>query len=88
MCTQNYAIHTPSHDRGRDQEDGQRQGHFPKESGEIYFTRNKEKGLEKFDGKTAEFKPWRRRMTNYIVEESDSYAKLMEWARIQKSVIN
>ena len=27
-------------------------------------------------------------MTNYIVEENDSYAKLMEWARIQKIVIN
>ena len=27
-------------------------------------------------------------MTNYIVEENESYAKLMEWARIQKGVIN
>ena len=55
--TQNFAIHTPAHDRGGDHEDGQRQGHFPRDNGEIHFTRNKEKGLEKFDGKTAEFKP-------------------------------
>ena len=27
-------------------------------------------------------------MTNYIIEENASYAKLMEWARIQKDVIN
>ena len=33
-------------------------------------------------------KPWRRRMTNYISEENAAYTKLMEWARIQKDVIN
>ena len=27
-------------------------------------------------------------MTNYVTEENASYAKLMEWARIQKDVIN
>ena len=52
------------------------------------ITRNTENGLEKFDGKTAEFKPWRRRMTNYISEENPAYTRLMEWARIQKDVIN
>ena len=58
------------------------------ETGEIHFTRNKEKGLEKFDGRTAEFKPWRRWMINYISEENAAYTKLMEWARMQKGVIN
>ena len=76
---QQFPIHTPAQDRG---------GDVPRDNGDIHFTRNKEKGLEKFDGKTAEFKPWRRRMINYIVEENESYARLMEWARIQKIVIN
>ena len=59
---------------------------MPKNNGEIHFNRNKEKGLEKFDGKASEFKPWRRRMTNYISEEDTSYANRMEWARTQKGV--
>ncbi len=27
-------------------------------------------------------------MTNYVTEENASYAKLMEWARTQRDVIN
>ena len=27
-------------------------------------------------------------MTNYMSEENDAYTKVMEWARIQKDVIN
>ena len=84
----NFAIHTPTQDRGGDHDEAQRQGNFPRDNGEIHFNRNREKGLEKFDGKTAEFKPWRRRMTNYISEENEAYTKLMEWARMQKDVIN
>ena len=86
--TQNFSIHTPAHDRGVDNDDGQRQGNFPRDNGEIHFTRNKERGIQKFDGKATEFRTWRRRMTNYVTEECASYARLMEWARTQRDVIN
>ena len=65
----------------------QRQANMPTNNGEINFNRNKEKGLEKFDGKASEFKSWRPRMTNYISEEDTSYADLMQWARTQKGAI-
>ncbi len=85
--TQNFSILTPAQERGVDNDDGQRQGNSPRDNGEIHFTRNKEKGIDKFDGKATEHRPWRRRMTNYVTEENASYAKLMEWARTQRDVI-
>ena len=67
---QNFAIHTPGHDQGGNHEDGNRQGDIPRDNGEIHFNRNREKGLETFDGKAAEFRPWRRRMVIYTMEEN------------------
>ena len=80
-------VATPARDYNREHEDTQHQANMPRSNGEIHFNRNKEKGLEKFDGKTSELKPWRRRMNNYISEEDMSYADLIEWARTHKGVI-
>ncbi len=80
---QKFAIHTPGHNHGEEH-----QGKFPRDGVEIHFTRNKEKGLEQFDGKAIEFRPLRRRTFIYISEENEAYAKLMEWARVQTSAIN
>ena len=89
--TECFKIHsqgaTPARDRIGGYEDTQHLGDIPRNCGEIHFNRNKEKGLEKFDGKTSEFKPWRRRMNNCISEEDMSYADLIEWARTHKGVI-
>ncbi len=64
--TDYYNIHSPIREQGSGHEDVQRQANMPMNNGEINSNRNKEKGLEKLDGKASEFKPWRRRMTNYI----------------------
>ena len=89
--TECFKIHsqgaTPAHDRTGDHEDTQHPGGIPRNHGEIHFNRNKEKGLDTFDGKAQEFKPWRRRMAIYVSEEDAAYATLMEWARTQKDVI-